>query len=172
MELDEVTRWLDAVPMSGIIVELGGGSGWWSPLLAGKGELWLYDADQASLEAARRRLLAHGLRAHLHQRDPLASADRRVDVVFAAYLLGGASDAVGLQRRLATVASWLKPGGSFVLIEAKPSAGSEPLDGPAGPLWSRDAGTLRSALGEAGSEPLEVGETARSFVFGRAAFGT
>ena len=32
--------WLDALPLAGEIVELAAGTGWWSPLLAGKGELW------------------------------------------------------------------------------------------------------------------------------------
>src|SRR5262249_17959175 len=43
-ELDEVGQWLDALPLQGEIVELAAGTGWWSTLLAQKGELWLYDA--------------------------------------------------------------------------------------------------------------------------------
>ena len=66
MELDSATLWLDALPLAGEIVELAAGTGWWSPLLAGKGELWCYDAVPETLDVARRRLVAHGLRAHLH----------------------------------------------------------------------------------------------------------
>ena len=84
MELDEVTRWVDGLTLGGVIVELGAGMGWWTGLLAEKGELWVYDSDGASLDAARTRLMAHGLLAHLHQRDPLATPDKQVDAVFAA----------------------------------------------------------------------------------------
>ena len=38
-ELDAAGRWLDAQPIQGEIVELAAGTGWWSPLLASKGEL-------------------------------------------------------------------------------------------------------------------------------------
>ena len=81
-ELDAAGRWLDGLPIRGEIVDLAAGTGWWSTLLAGKGELSLYDANAAPLERARDRLLAHGLRAHLHVRDAWAEPDRAVDVVF------------------------------------------------------------------------------------------
>ena len=68
-DLDAATLWLDGLPLGGEIVELAAGTGWWSPLLAQKGELWLYDAVEEPLELARRRLMAHGLRAHIHLRD-------------------------------------------------------------------------------------------------------
>jgi SAM-dependent methyltransferase len=168
MELDEATRWLDAVPMSGVIVELGCGSGWWSALLAGKGELWLYDADGAALDAARKRLMAHGLLAHLHQRDPLAAADKSVDVVFGAYLLGGAATDAQLDARVAAARTWLKPGGSFAFIEAQSAQTSGPIDGPAGPLWPRDISTLRERLLAGGWDAVEISRTSSAFVLGRA----
>jgi len=71
-ELDVAGRWLDGLPISGEIVELAAGTGWWSPLLAEKGELSLYDGAQAPLDRARERLVAHRLRAHLHIRDAWA----------------------------------------------------------------------------------------------------
>ena len=71
-ELDAAGRWLDGLPIRGEIVELAAGTGWWSPLLASKGELSLYDAAEAPLERARERLLAHRLRAHIHVRDAWA----------------------------------------------------------------------------------------------------
>ena len=46
-------------PSRGEIVELAAGTGWWSPLLASKGELSLYDAAPAPLDRARERLVAH-----------------------------------------------------------------------------------------------------------------
>ena len=36
-DLDTATLWLDRLPISGEIVELAAGTGWWSPLLAQKG---------------------------------------------------------------------------------------------------------------------------------------
>ena len=78
-ELDSAGRWLDALPWGGEIVELAAGTGWWSPLLASRGELSLYDASPAALDRARERLVAHDLRAHLHVRDAWAEPDRTVD---------------------------------------------------------------------------------------------
>src|SRR5205814_258913 len=87
-ELDVAGRWLDGLPMSGRIVELAAGTGWWSPLLAGKGELWLSDAAEAPLDRARERLLAHGLRAHLHVRDAWAEPEGEpAGAVFAGFWL-------------------------------------------------------------------------------------
>lgn len=169
MELDEVTRWLDDLPISGVIVELAAGMGWWSPLLAGKGELWLYDADEQALEAARRRLIAHGLRAHLHVRDAMAPADKLADTVVAAYLLGGAADADELRHRLQVMTGWLKPDGQLVFIEAAPAPGDGAvIAGPRGPLWPRDAASLRLALAGSGLDALELRTTHRAFVMGRA----
>jgi SAM-dependent methyltransferase len=182
MELDVVTRWIDGLPISGVIVELGAGMGWWTALLAEKGELWLYDSDAASLDAARRRLLAHGLLAHLHQCDVLATPDKSVDVVFAAYLLSGARTESELDARIAAATAWLKSAGAFVLLEAgpgdsRPDAASRPLieptgprwvQGPEGPLRARDPDLLRERLTAAGLTIDVVGTTARAFVFARA----
>ena len=165
MELDEVTRWVDGLGLSGTLVELGAGMGWWTGLLAEKGELWVYDADGASLDAARTRLLAHGLLAHLHQRDPLAHPDRVVDAVFAAYLLGSAATPEALDARLQTVSSWLRPGGSFVFVEAQ---GSGFVEGPDGRLRSWDAESLGGHLVARGFGPVEVGSTRGGFVYGEA----
>ena len=86
-ELDIAGRWLDALPIHGEIVELAAGTGWWSPLLASKGELSLYDGAPAPLDRARERLVAHRLRAHLHVRDAWAEPDRAVDAVFTGFWL-------------------------------------------------------------------------------------
>jgi len=168
MELDEVTQWVDGLGLAGTLVELGAGMGWWTALLAEKGELWLYDSDGDSLDAARSRLMAHGLLAHLHQRDPLAPPDKEVDVVFAAYLLGGAESAEELDQRMSLALSWLKPGGSFVFVEAAPWDGSEPIAGPAGPLQTRDPEALGGHLVASGFGPVEVGRTRAAFVYGEA----
>jgi SAM-dependent methyltransferase len=167
MELDEANRWVDAVPMEGIIVELGAGTGWWSALLAGKGELWIYDADGQALDQARKRLMAHDLLAHIHERDPLAPADKRADVVFAAHLLGAASDEAGLVRRLDTVLGWLKPGATFCFLEVS-QVSDGPVDGPNGLLYPRSRDTLGEALTAAGFVGIDLAATPTAFVMGRA----
>jgi ubiquinone/menaquinone biosynthesis C-methylase UbiE len=167
MELDEVTRWLDAVPLAGVIVELAAGSGWWSTLLAEKGELWIYDADGDALDAARQRLMAHGLLAHIHQQAPSAAADKQVDAVVASYVLGAARTEQQLAERVAAVRGWLKPGAAFVFIEAQ-TAATESIEGPAGPLWPRDLASLQRALEQGGLEVADVRQTQRAFVMGRA----
>lgn len=168
MELDEVTQWVDRLGLGGVLVELGAGMGWWTALLAEKGELWLYDDDVASLEAARTRLLAHGLLAHLHERDPLARPDKQVDWVFAAYLLGGATSLEELDRRLSTVMAWLKPGGSFVFVEAAPGKGEGLISGPPGTLMARDPESLGGHLVASGFGPVGIGSTRTAFVHGEA----
>ena len=165
MELDEVTRWVDGLSISGTLVELGAGMGWWSGLLAEKGELWVYDSDRASLDAARSRLMAHGLLAHLHERDPLARPDKAVDHLFAAYLLGAATSDEALDARLKTVTDWLTPGGTFVFVEA---FGGSVIDGPGGKLRTWDAEALGGHLVAQGFGPVEVGRTQSGFVYGEA----
>lgn len=129
-ELDTAGRWVDGLPLRGEIVELAAGTGWWSPLLAEKGELSLYDAAAAPLELARERLVAHGLRAHLHVRDAWAPPDREVDGLFAGFWL---SHIPGdrLAEFLALARRWLKPGGVFAFIDSLPDAQSGARDNPA-----------------------------------------
>ena len=86
------------------------GTGWWSPLLASKGELSVYDAAEAPLDRARERLVAHGLRAHIHVRDAWAEPDRAVDGVFCGFWLSHVPRA-RLATFLGLVRRWLKPGG-------------------------------------------------------------
>ena len=118
-ELDVAGRWLDALPIAGEIVELAAGTGWWSPLLAAKGELSLYDGNPGPLDRARERLVAHRLRAHLHVRDAWAEPDRQVDAVFTGFWLSHVPRA-RLDAFLALVRRWLKPGGTFVFIDSLP----------------------------------------------------
>jgi SAM-dependent methyltransferase len=169
MELDAVTAWLDALRLGPVVVELGAGGGWWSPLLAADAELWAYDPDDAALERLRQRLVAHGLRAHLHRRRIDEPPDRTVDAVFAAFALGSTPDDAALDRRLEAVAGWLRPGGRFAFIEAVPTPSGEPVDGPSGPLRALGQAALRDRLQRHG---LLVGTWApagRSLVAGVAA---
>ena len=115
--------------MKGEIVELAAGTGWWSPLLAEKGELSLYDAAQAPLDRARERLVAHRLRAHLHVRDAWAEPDRQVDAVFTGFWLSHVPRA-RLEAFLGIVRRWLKPGGTFAFIDSLPDPQSSAVDHP------------------------------------------
>jgi demethylmenaquinone methyltransferase/2-methoxy-6-polyprenyl-1,4-benzoquinol methylase len=128
-ELDAAGRWLDALPIQGEIVELAAGTGWWSPLLAAKGELSLYDGTAAPLELARERLVAHRLRAHLHVRDAWAEPDRAVDAVFTGFWLSHVPRN-RLDAFLAIVRRWLKPGGTFAFIDSRFDPQSSAADHP------------------------------------------
>lgn len=128
-ELDMAGRWLDDLPVSGEIVELAAGTGWWSPLLASKGELSMYDAASAPLDLARDRLVAHRLRAHLHVRDAWAEPDRAVDALFAGFWLSHV-ERVRLGDFLALTRRWLKPRGRVAFIDSLPDPASEAADHP------------------------------------------
>ncbi|MEO8572221.1 MAG: class I SAM-dependent methyltransferase [Chloroflexota bacterium] len=128
-ELDVAGRWLDALPIDGEIVELAAGTGWWSPLLASKGTLSLYDGAPGPLERARERLVAHRLRAHLHVRDAWAEPDRAVDAVFTGFWLSHVPRA-RLVEFLAIVRAWLRPGGTFAFIDSLADPQSSATDHP------------------------------------------
>lgn len=177
-ELDAATLWLDGLPIAGEIVELAAGTGWWSPLLAQKGELWLYDAAEETLELARRRLVAHGLRAHIHVRDAWAEPDRQVDAVFCGFWLSHVRrsrlvDFLGIVRR------WLKPGGVFAFVDEAPGQGAPAGEGDTEPrtVGGREyeivkvrytADELAAALAAAGLVEVEVRSTGRHFLIGSA----
>jgi demethylmenaquinone methyltransferase/2-methoxy-6-polyprenyl-1,4-benzoquinol methylase len=183
-ELDGAGTWLDGLPIQGEIVELAGGTGWWSPLLASKGELSIYDAAAAPLERARERLVAHRLRAHLHVRDAWTEPDRRVDALFFGFWLSHVprdrTDAF-----LALAHRWLKPNGIVAFIDSlpDPQSGAADNDPPDGDLAVRrladgreftvvkvfrEPAELENALGAAGFRGARVTTTGRFFVLGEA----
>ncbi len=183
-ELDTAGRWLDGLPWQGEIVELAAGTGWWSPLLASRGELSLYDASPAALDRARERLVAHDLRAHLHVRDAWAEPDRAVDGVFLGFWLSHVPrDRLG--EFLALVRRWLKPDGRLAFIDSLPDPASSAADHPepANDLSLRrladgreftivkvyySADELTAALTGAGFTDIAVTTTGRFFVLGTA----
>ena len=178
-DLDAATLWLDQLPLAGEIVELAAGTGWWSPLLAQKGELWLYDAVEEPLDLAQRRLLAHGLRAHIHVRDAWAEPDRPVDALFTGFWLSHVPSA-RLADFLALVRRWLKPGGTFAFIDELPDPSYTPVvderqrrvlkDGREFVITKvyRTPAELEAALAEAGFSHVELATTSRHFVMGSA----
>lgn len=129
-DLDTATLWLDAQPLSGEIVELAAGTGWWSPLLASKAStLWLYDINEEPLEFARQRLVAHGLAAHIHVRDAWAEPDRQVDGLFCGFWLSHVPRA-RLADFLTLCRRWLKPGGRMAFIDSRRDRESSAIDHP------------------------------------------
>jgi SAM-dependent methyltransferase len=183
-ELDAAGTWLDALPLHGEIVDLAAGTGWWSTLLATKGELSLYDANEAPLERARERLVAHGLRAHLHVRDAWAEPDRRVGAVFTGFWLSHVPRA-RLGEFLGLVARWLQPGGRFAFIDSlrDPQSSASDHPTPTDDLSVRrlDDGReftivkvyytpdqLQAALAAAGFDDIEITTTGRFFLLGSA----
>ena len=185
-ELDTAGRWLDGLPFPpGRIVELAAGTGWWSPLLAGKGELWLTDAAAAPLERARERLMAHGLRAHLHVRD--AGAEPEGDPatgLFAGFWLSHV-ERVRTAEVLALAHRWLAPGGRLAIIDSLPDPQSGALnhDPPANDRSTRRLADGREftivkvhrsreeiaeVLAAAGFEGVDVTSTGRFFVLATA----
>ena len=170
-ELDMLTRWLDGLPLRGRIVEPAAGVGFFSPLLADKGELFALDADGDALDRARDRLLAHRLRAHLHVGDPFAprpeqggdeaGAPRDADAVVAAFLLGRVRGA-GLDLAAASLRERVRPGGLLALIDLRPDAAGGP---PPGVAWTwHDPSLVEAALVRAGFGGLVLGGTGRFFL--------
>ena len=183
-ELDAAGQWLDRLTLGADIVELAAGTGWWSTLLASKGTLSAYDAAGAPLDRARDRLLAHGLRAHLHVRDAWAEPERAVDGLFAGFWLSHVA-----RDRLAAFLSlarrWLKPGGRLAAIDSlpDPQSGARDTEWLADDIQRRrlaDGRTFRvrkvlyapdeltAALQVAGFEGVEVTTTGRFFVLATA----
>lgn len=183
-ELDRATLWLDTLVLGPVIVELAAGTGWWSPLLAQKGELWAFDAADAPLDRARSRLLAHRLRAHLHVRDAWAPPEREADSLFTGFWLSHVPR-TDLDAFLRVARGWLRPGATFAFIDSLPDprSGARDHPSPAGdrsvrrladgrefeiPKVFYEPRELETALLGAGFASAEVATTGRFFLLGRA----
>ena len=186
-DLDAATLWLDALPISGEIVELAAGTGWWSPLLAQKGQLWIYDAVDEPLAIAADRLRRHGLMAHVHVRDAWAEPDRKVDALFMGFWLSHVPRA-RLAEFLAICRRWLKPGGLLCFIDSRldPDSSAANHPRPANDVsirrldngreftipkiyWQPDE--LEPALATAGFAQAKVEQTPRFFLLGSGVAG-
>jgi SAM-dependent methyltransferase len=163
-ELDVVTRWLDEQPLAGRIDEPAAGVGFFSPLLASKGELHASDPDGDALDRARDRLVAHRLLAHIHVADPWAGPEPGAppaDALVAAFLLGRVRGA-GLDPAANAFRARLRPGGRLALIDLLRDAHGGP---PGGIPWTwHDRTVVEAALGRAGFVGLDVRPTGRFFL--------
>jgi SAM-dependent methyltransferase len=163
-ELDVVTRWLDAQPLAGRILEPAAGAGFFSPLLAERGELHAQDPDGAALDTARSRLVAHRLLAHLHVADPWArpaDGEPPFDGLVASFLIGRVRGA-GLDPSAASLRARLRPGGALALIDLRPDAAGGP---PPGLSWTyHEPGVVEAAFARAGFAGVTVTLTGRFFL--------
>ena len=164
-ELDVVTRWLDDQPLAGRIEEPAAGVGFFSPLIAGKGELHVYDPDGAALDRARDRLVAHHLLAHIHVADPWVVAPRTgepgADGLLAAFMLGRVRGA-GLDTATASLHQRLRPGGRLASIELHPDPAGGPPDGI--PSTWHDPRIVDATLRRAGFRGIERTSSGRFFL--------
>jgi SAM-dependent methyltransferase len=186
-ELEQARDWLAALAWHGEIVELAAGTGWWSPVLARSGELWLYDAVEAPLTLARERLRAAGLNAHAGVRDAWADPDRQVDALFCGFWLSHVPR-TRLAEFLDLCRRWLRPGGQFAFIDSRrdPQSGAADHPAPAGDVSVRrlsdgreftipkvyyEPAELEPALLAAGFAEADVTTTSRFFLLGVARLG-
>ncbi len=179
-DLGVAAGWLANRPFEGRIVELAAGTGWWSPLLAAKGQLTLYDAAPEPLVKARLRPAAAGLKAEMGIRDAWAEPDSAVEGLFAGFWVSHI-DRARLDEWLTLAARWLAPGGLLALIDScqDPESGAR-NDRPPGddiPVRLLDDGTsfrirkvfyepaeLEASLERAGFDQIEVTKTEHFFL--------
>jgi SAM-dependent methyltransferase len=186
-DLDAAAAWLASRPFEGRIVELAAGTGWWSPLLAAKGKLTLYDAAPEPLAKARERLEAAGFHAEVEIRDAWAEPGRTVDGLFAGFWVSHIERS-RLDEFLTLVARWLVPGGLFAFIDSRsdPESGARDHRPPQDDVQARqlDDGSsyrvrkvfhepaeLEAALSGAGFAQIEVITTERFFLLASARRG-
>jgi diadenosine tetraphosphate (Ap4A) HIT family hydrolase/SAM-dependent methyltransferase len=183
-DLDAAAGWLDALPLGRRIAEIAAGTGWWSPSLARKGELTLYDAAPEPLAKAAVRLADAGLKAQIQVQDAWTEPDQIVDGVFTGFWLSHI-DRARLDDFLGLVGRWLAPGGLFAFIDSRQDSESGAVDHrpPEADVQVRklDDGTsfsvrkvfyepvdLAAALARTGFTDIEVSTTDRFFVLGSA----
>ena len=155
-ELDAAGRWLDTLPLRGAHRPAA------RPGPAGGHHCWQARAScrcsmgrTAALDRARERLVAHGLRAHLHVRDPWAAPEQAVDAILLSRWLGE----LPVERRLAALAiarAWLRPGGRLVVIDA---LAPPPATAAAEPDGAANAGFVTAAEARAPRSPPRASST-------------
>jgi SAM-dependent methyltransferase len=183
-DLEAAATWLSGRPFHGQIVELAAGTGWWSPTLARRGQLTLYDAAPEPLEKARARLAAAGVTARFEVRDAWTEPDRSVDGLFAGFWISHV-DRSRLDEFFGLAARWLAPDGLFAFIDSRRDleSGAQDHRPPEDDVQVRrlDDGSsfrvrkvfyepaeIESALQRAGFGQIEVATTGRFFVLGSA----
>ena len=119
-ELDAAVGLVDAAGLAGRIVEPRCGVGFWSVLLASAGELTALDERPGMADRTTARLVAHGLRAHVHVTDPAAPPGADEAATYDGAFLGFTLSRLPAGPRGALVASTrarLRVGGRLVLVD-------------------------------------------------------
>lgn len=119
-ELDAAVVRVDAAGLAGRIVEPRCGVGFWSVLLASAGELTALDDRPGMADRATSRLVAHGLRAHVHVADPAAPPGLAETAAYDGAFLGFALSRLPPGPRGALVAATLarlRVGGRLVVVD-------------------------------------------------------
>lgn len=183
-DLEAAAAWLTRRPFHCRVAELAAGTGWWSPALARRARLTLYDAAPEPLAIAKARLAAAGLEAEIEVRDAWAEPDSTVDGLFAGFWISHI-DRERLSEFFELAARWLIPGGLLAFINSRQDAESGARDHgpPKGDVQVRrladgssfrvrkvfyEPAELESALERAGFGEVEVVTTDRFFVLGSA----
>ena len=119
-ELDAAVLAVDREGLGGRILEPRCGVGFWSVLLATAGELTALDDRDGMLDRTRDRLVAHRLRAHLHEQDayapPGAAETGAFDAAFLAMTLSQLGP-VPRARLLAATRLRLRSAGRLVVVD-------------------------------------------------------
>jgi len=122
-EKEAVCRMVDALPLTGDILEFAGGTGFWTTYLARRARsVTVLDASAAMMEINRKKIEDAGLLDRVaYQRVDIFSwtPSKTYDVAFAGFWISHIP-ADRLDGFLAVVAAALKPGGSFVALEGQP----------------------------------------------------
>ena len=151
-------------PLAGRIDEPAAGTGFFSPLLADKGELHASDEDGAALDIARDRLVAHRLRAHLHVADPWTPSPSRAGRRGSSRASSpGRVRGAGLDRAVAVAPR--PPRDRRPPRAHRPPARPTRAARPAGIAWTwHDPALLEAALARAGFSGIELTPTGRFFL--------
>ena len=186
-ELAQAADWLDGLPFHGDIVELAGGTGWWSPHLAARGSLRVYDAAPEPLEHARARLAKSGHQAECTVRDAWSEPDRQVDGLFTGFWISHV-DRDAIESFASLAARWLAPGGLLAFIDSRQDPASGALDHrpPEEDVQVRkladgssfrvrkvyyEPAELAAVLGRCGFVDISIRTTSRFFILGSARRG-
>jgi len=117
--LDELVRRVDAVPIAGDVVELGGGTGFWTERLARRArQVTVIDAAPEALALNRERVGGAGV-SHVAADLMGWTPPRRWDVCFTAFFLNHVPDSHLAAVVRAAVAS-VGPGGTVVVVDEAP----------------------------------------------------
>lgn len=132
-DITEVERSLDTAQLSGNILELASGTGWWTERLARRATtLTCLDASPETIAINRRRIEAAGLPIPEYRQVDLFAwePDTQYDAIFFSFWLSHVPED-RFDAFWAAVAKALRPGGRVFLIDSAPEEMSRAIGHPA-----------------------------------------